>query len=299
MQSRYRFTAAWLPDGWHRNVVVSVDPEGEIVDISADDTVTTARPINGFAIPGMPNIHSHAFQRAMAGLAEQRSGQDDSFWTWRELMYRLAGRLTSEQVQAIATHLYIEMLKGGYTSVAEFHYLHHQPGGAPYANLAEMAERIAAAAETSGIGLTLLPAWITPRQGRSLKRSHRPRAMMVMRDDGPNLASVVTSMPAQPATCQPTSVTTIRLGPGAAWPRANSAEKSAAVIQPCTSTTWRCDFGQDGVAAAEGQHRQLRKDDGQGDQGLHHRRCLQTSRMLSGVSTAMVGSSGMRSTRWR
>lgn len=102
----------------------------------------------------------------------------------------------------------------------------------------------AALAATRPTVIGKMPAWITPRQGRSLKRSHRPSAMMVMRDDGPNLASVVTSMPAQPATCQPTSVTTIRLGPGAACPRANRAEKSAAVIQPCTSTTWRCISGR-------------------------------------------------------
>ena len=113
----------------------------------------------GPLLPGMPNLHSHAFQRAMAGLAEEALNPEDSFWTWRELMYRLVGRLTPEQVQAIATHLYIEMLKGGYTSVAEFHYLHHQPGGTAYANLAEMAERIVGAAEASGIGLTVLPAF--------------------------------------------------------------------------------------------------------------------------------------------
>jgi formimidoylglutamate deiminase len=95
----------------------------------------------------------------MAGLAEEALNPEDSFWTWRELMYRLVGRMTPESAQAIATHLYIEMLKGGYTSVAEFHYLHHQPGGKHYASLPEMSERIAAAAQTSGIGLTLLPTF--------------------------------------------------------------------------------------------------------------------------------------------
>jgi formimidoylglutamate deiminase len=107
----------------------------------------------------MPNLHSHAFQRAMAGLAEEALNPEDSFWTWRELMYRLVGRITPEHTQAIATHLYIEMLKGGYTGVAEFHYLHHQTGGAAYASRAEMSERIAAAAQAAGIGLTLLPAF--------------------------------------------------------------------------------------------------------------------------------------------
>ena len=95
-QSRYRFTRAWLPGGWHRNVVISVDPAGDIVDVSPDDVVTTARLINGAAIPGMPNVHSHAFQRAMAGLAERRSSHADSFWTWRETMYEHASRMTPE-----------------------------------------------------------------------------------------------------------------------------------------------------------------------------------------------------------
>jgi len=92
MQSRYRFTCAWLPDGWHRNVVISVDPGGDIVDVSRDDTVTAARTINGAAIPGMPNIHSHAFQRAMAGLAEQRGGKVDQTLLLRALADRLRSR---------------------------------------------------------------------------------------------------------------------------------------------------------------------------------------------------------------
>jgi formimidoylglutamate deiminase len=157
MQSRYRFTCAWLPDGWHRNVVISVDPEGEIVDISADDTVTTARLINGAAIPGMPNIHSHAFQRAMAGLVEQRSSKDDSFWTWRETMYEHASLMTPECLNAIAAQLYADMLKAGYTSVCEFHYLHsHGEHRSHEARLA-MCQALIDAATTSGIGITLLP----------------------------------------------------------------------------------------------------------------------------------------------
>jgi formimidoylglutamate deiminase len=145
---------AWTTDGWQRDLRIAIGADGTIASVSHGDA-RAAGPV----LPGMPNLHSHAFQRAMAGLAEEAVNPEDSFWTWRELMYRLVGRLSPEQVQAIATHLYIEMLKGGYTSVAEFHYLHHQPCGAHYANLSEMADRIAAAAETSGIGLTLLPTF--------------------------------------------------------------------------------------------------------------------------------------------
>jgi formimidoylglutamate deiminase len=150
---------AWLADGWQSDVRIEIDAGGTIRSVSRGAAKPQDERVAGPLLPGMPNLHSHAFQRAMAGLAEEALNPEDSFWTWRELMYRLVGRLTPEQVQAIATHLYIEMLKGGYTAVAEFHYLHHQPGGAPYAILAEMAERIVAAAESAGIGLTLLPAF--------------------------------------------------------------------------------------------------------------------------------------------
>ena len=105
----------------------------------------------------MPNLHSHAFQRAMAGMTERRGPGDDSFWTWRATMYRFLDALTPEDVEAIAALAYVEMLEAGFASVAEFHYLHHQPGGAPYADPAELAHRIAAAAAETGIGLTLLP----------------------------------------------------------------------------------------------------------------------------------------------
>lgn len=161
MQSRYRFTTAWLPDGWHRNVVISVDPVGDIVDIATGDAVTTARLINGAAIAGMPNVHSHAFQRAMAGLAEQRSSSDDSFWTWREMMYEHASQMTPECLNAIAAQLYADMLKAGYTAVCEFHYLHsHGPHGEDGQSLETrlaMCQALIDAAATAGIGMTLLP----------------------------------------------------------------------------------------------------------------------------------------------
>ncbi len=110
-----------------------------------------------FSLPGVPNIHSHAFQRAMAGLAERRSQRDDSFWTWREMMYRFAGRVTPESMHDIAAQLFVEMLAAGYTSVCEFHYLHHQAGGRPYDDPAAMSRALIAAARETGIRLTLLP----------------------------------------------------------------------------------------------------------------------------------------------
>lgn len=157
MQSRYRFNCAWLPDGWHRNVVISVEPGGDIVDISSDDTVTTARAINGAAIAGMPNVHSHAFQRAMAGLTEQRDGKDDSFWSWRETMYDFASRITPECLNAVAAQLYADMVKAGYTSVCEFHYLHGHGEHRSRDTRLAMSQALMDAASTAGIGLTLLP----------------------------------------------------------------------------------------------------------------------------------------------
>ena len=109
------------------------------------------------SLPGIPNIHSHSFQRAMAGMAERGSERADSFWTWRELMYRFAGRLTPESLHDISAQLFVEMLEAGYTSTCEFHYLHHQAGGQPYGNPAAMSEAIIAAARDTGIRLTLLP----------------------------------------------------------------------------------------------------------------------------------------------
>lgn len=108
-------------------------------------------------LPGIPNLHSHAFQRAMAGLTERRTNPADSFWTWRELMYRFAARITPESLHAIAAQLYVEMLEAGYTTVCEFHYLHHQPNGKPYADPSAMSQALIQAASDAGIRLTLLP----------------------------------------------------------------------------------------------------------------------------------------------
>lgn len=148
---------ALLPSGWARNVRFEVGASGLLEQVLPDVGSEGAERLHGPVLPGMPNLHSHAFQRAMAGLAEVAGNPNDSFWTWRELMYRLVGRLSPEQMEVIARQLYVEMLKAGYTAVAEFHYVHHDPAGRPYADPAELALCISRAARDSGIGLTLLP----------------------------------------------------------------------------------------------------------------------------------------------
>lgn len=152
---------ALLPFGWARDVQLVWDERGVLTEVRAGTQPAPAsRHATGPLVPGMPNLHSHAFQRAFAGLTEFRAAAasgDDSFWTWRDLMYRFALAVSPEQLEAIATQLYIEMLQAGYTSVCEFHYLHHTASGAPFDEPAEMALRLIAAAERAGIGLTLLP----------------------------------------------------------------------------------------------------------------------------------------------
>ncbi len=149
-----RAARALLPSGWARDVAVTVEG-GRIVSVEREE-----RPVGEqvpLLLPAPSNLHSHAFQRAMAGLTERRGPVADSFWTWRELMFRFLDHLTPEQVEAIAALVQVEMLEAGYAASVEFHYLHHQPGGVAYDDPAEMAGRIAAAAGLTGIGLTLLP----------------------------------------------------------------------------------------------------------------------------------------------
>lgn len=148
---------ALLPGGWARDVRLRLAADGTIGAVEPDTTADGAERLPGPLLPGLPNLHSHAFQRAMAGLAETVGDPRDSFWSWRERMYGLVGRLDPDQVEAIAAHLYVEMLKAGYTSVGEFHYLHHDPDGHAYGNPAEMAERVLAGAGRAGIAMTLLP----------------------------------------------------------------------------------------------------------------------------------------------
>jgi formimidoylglutamate deiminase len=150
---------ALLPAGWCRNVLLGWDGQGRLTQVQANaptpptGTVVAAGPL----IPGMPNLHSHAFQRALAGLTEYRGQAQDSFWSWRTVMYRFAGRLTPGQLEVIAFALYVEMLEAGYTAVCEFHYVHHDTDGQPYANDATMALALLRAAQRAGIGFTLLP----------------------------------------------------------------------------------------------------------------------------------------------
>jgi formiminoglutamate deiminase len=152
------FDHALLPSGWARDVRIAVEG-GSIAAVDQGASRAGAEHIAGIALPGLPNVHSHAFQRGMAGLAERRGPTADSFWTWREVMYRFLERLTPDDVEAIATFAFMEMLEAGYTAVGEFHYLHHDIDGEPYADLGEMATRIAAASAATGIGLTLLPSF--------------------------------------------------------------------------------------------------------------------------------------------
>ena len=149
---------ALLADGWRENVRLAI--EGGIVSaVQPDAAPQPGDERHAIIVPGMPNLHSHAFQRGMAGLAEMRGPSADSFWSWREVMYKFALSMTPEQVEAVAAQLYVEMLEAGFSRVGEFHYLHHDRDGSPYANIAEMAERIAAASVKTGIGLTLLPVF--------------------------------------------------------------------------------------------------------------------------------------------
>ncbi len=180
--TQYSARYAWLPGGWTEHVSVRVDVSspnrGMTLDVTTGSVAEGAQTLGRYVLPGMPNLHSHAFQRAMAGLAERQSLADtavsardnqkvapgsasrqaDSFWTWRETMYAFASRVDPEDLRAIAAQLYVEMLKAGYTHVCEFHYLHHQPDGRPYADPAAMSLALVEAAREAGIGLTLMPA---------------------------------------------------------------------------------------------------------------------------------------------
>ena len=152
------FQRAWIDNQWQHDVRLTV-AEGRI---SALETGVGAAPgdeRHAAALPGLCNVHSHGFQRGMAGLSERRSRPDDNFWSWREIMYRFLDRLTPDDVAAITAQAYAEMLEGGFTRVGEFHYLHHDPAGVTYADPAEMAGAIVDASSVTGIGLTLLPVF--------------------------------------------------------------------------------------------------------------------------------------------
>ena len=152
------FDTALLPTGWAADVRIEITG-GLITDVQIGASAQREDERHAVAIPGLANVHSHAFQRGMAGLAEHRGASDDDFWSWREVMYRFLDHLNPDDVEAISAMAYVEMLETGYTRVGEFHYLHNDTNGAHYSHPAEMAGRIVAAAESSGIGLTLLPVF--------------------------------------------------------------------------------------------------------------------------------------------
>jgi formimidoylglutamate deiminase len=176
------FESALLPKGWARHVRVEVQA-GRVAGLAVGVAPAADDERHAIAVPGLPNVHSHAFQRGLAGLTEQRGAGSDSFWSWRELMYRFVERIDPDDYEALAALAFTEMLEAGFTHVGEFHYLHHDRGGKAYADAGELAGRIAAAARQSGIGLTLLPTFYahsgfggaaaTPRQRRFVNDPER------------------------------------------------------------------------------------------------------------------------------
>ena len=150
----YRFKGLLQNSGWIENAIVSVDEKGKIVSI--EQTAESNASFGGYALPAFQNAHSHAFQYAMAGLAENHAGSDD-FWSWREKMYELAQNINPDKMRNIAAMLYSELVRHGYSSVAEFHYVHHDKNGKPYENLAAMGEALIEAAAEAGIKITLIP----------------------------------------------------------------------------------------------------------------------------------------------
>ena len=152
---KFRFERLLVGDRWRHNVVVEVDGRGRIASVEPGGGSGECETVAGWTVPGIPNVHSHSFQRAMAGLAE--GGGPDSFWSWREVMYAFLRHLTPDDVEAVTAQLYVEMLKAGFTCVGEFHYLHRPPDGGAYDDPAEMSRRILAAARATGIGLVHMP----------------------------------------------------------------------------------------------------------------------------------------------
>lgn len=152
------FERALLADGWADGVRLTIE-EGVIAAVEVGVTAQFRDQRHAIGLPGLPNLHSHAFQRAMAGMTERRGATADSFWTWREAMYRFVDGIDPDQLAAIAAMAFVEMLESGFARVGEFHYLHHTPDGTPYSDRAEMGAALAAAAAETGIGLTLLPVF--------------------------------------------------------------------------------------------------------------------------------------------
>jgi formimidoylglutamate deiminase len=156
--STLHLDAALLPGGWAENVRVDI-ADGRIAAVATGVAPGAGAERVAVALPGIPNLHSHGFQRGMAGLTEYRGSDADNFWSWRTLMYRFVERMTPEDLEAVTAWAFVEMLESGFTRVGEFHYVHHDPSGNPYANPAELTERVVSAAADTGIALTLLPVF--------------------------------------------------------------------------------------------------------------------------------------------
>lgn len=170
---------AWLPDGWCNNVRIKIDGAGTIELVEKNSSEKSGDVRVDTLLPALANLHSHSFQRAIAGMTEYRTAGQDSFWTWRTLMYQFLEHLTPEHMESIANLVFMEMLEAGYASVGEFHYVHHQPGGCHYDNQAELSLRIVEASIKTGIGLTHLPVLYTyggaeqlPLQGGQQRFGH-------------------------------------------------------------------------------------------------------------------------------
>ena len=157
----WKFDGLLTNSGWLEPAWVQTDEQGQIAYLSSNPAseMTAFEHVSGFAIPGFQNSHSHAFQYAMAGMAEihPKSTSSDDFWSWRETMYKIALTMGPDEMEAIATMVYVEMVRHGYTHVAEFHYLHNDKDGSHYSNRAEMIEKLVSAAESVGIRITVLP----------------------------------------------------------------------------------------------------------------------------------------------
>ena len=176
------FETALLPSGWAPHVRLTfADRRIAKIETNADAAADDER--HAIGIPGLCNVHSHGFQRGMAGLAEVRGPEGDNFWTWREVMYRFLDRLTPEQVEAITAQAYVEMLETGFTRVGEFHYLHRDPAGKPYDNIAELAERVAGAANETGVALTLLPVFYAHSNFGGAAPTHGQRRFITSTDE--------------------------------------------------------------------------------------------------------------------
>lgn len=186
---KYRAEAALVAGRVEPDVLIDI-ADGTIVAVTPRAT-EAGEPLSGLVVPGMPNLHCHAFQRAMAGLAERAGPTGDDFWRWREVMYRFLAILTPDDVQAIAAQVYVECLRHGYTSVAEFHYLHNAPDGSPYDDMAELSHRIKAAGREAGIGLTLLPVLYRHAQFGGATPTEGQRRFILTLDDYADLCAAV------------------------------------------------------------------------------------------------------------